>query len=250
MTRHVLVLLMLAACGDGAGAGPDASTIDAAVDAAPPTLTYSGRIIETGGVSGTRGVTGATITIVERPGVSATSGTGGNFTIEVLADQVTTLNVEATGHPRYRQRSLTLHASQGAATFVSFIPTQSELDQINIDGGAAPGSGVIGIVVVPVGSCMSTGGGLVLATQPSSGTVKYVSMGVPVDSQASATGPTAITAYNAYVVGASGTVTPTVVSTPSCAQAPYPVSPQPYFTVQGAATVIAGTFTGATVFLQ
>ncbi len=166
--RTSLVVSMVVACGSS-NAQPDAVIADAAVDAPSAKLMFSGVALDSGG---TQPVGGATVTIKERPGITTSTAADGSFKIELIAEQTMTVMLDAQGYPRTIQRPIVFHASQGGSHFQMLLVNQAEFDALNTAGGAASGAGIVAVTVIPLASCLSDGSGVVLSSNPSSGTVK------------------------------------------------------------------------------
>jgi hypothetical protein len=162
--------------------------------------------------------------------------------------------VDATGYAKTVVRPMILHSALPSSLYFQTVTlAQADFDGLNASGQAAPGSGIVAVTVVPVGACKSDGSGVTLTPSPASGRVEYVSSGdLPADGGASSTGSTATTAFNAYVIGADpGSISVLIASTASCAAAPFPVSPQPFFSVPSAMGVVSpSVLTQLNVFLK
>jgi hypothetical protein len=227
---------------------PDLSSADGPADLASFSVNYRGRFVA-GTATGQAAIGGATITVKELPSLSATTDSSGYFNLQLPTQTTFTLVMQAAGYPKTIQNPQILTAAIPSNAFLATATlAQADFDQLNAAAGVAAGSGVIGVTVVPIGACVADGSGVTLTA--TSGRIEYVPTGlVPTD--AGVTGPSATTAFNAYVLGASGTVTVSIATAATCAAAPPPVSPKSFLTVPGAPAVVEpGTLTRTPVFLM
>jgi hypothetical protein len=254
--RALVLLACVAGCGND-NTVMDMGVADQAVDdltvgnqdLLPTSVSYQGIAVAATGSAPTR-LAGAMVTFQELPSVSATSDSMGTFSMKVPTETPLTLMMTATGYPTTIARTVVLHGKfPTGLTIVTVALPQADFDLLNANAGVAAGSGIVGVVVVSQSPCNSDGSGVTLSA--SSGQVEYVSSGVlPPDGGGSSTGSTGATAFNAYILGATGTVTPSIATAaPSCTAATPPVNPQSFFTVPtSAVTVMPGALSTTTVF--
>jgi hypothetical protein len=209
MAATVLAGAAAVLCGCGGGDGgadarrfPDAS----------PFGTISGTIYEPGSVA----LAGATVaTVGLDDAFSTTTDAAGAFSLDVPRSTRLTLSMAAPLHATTFTQPIEIAADLEDTAFPIF--TDEQYDSIT---AMVPGSGTGAVLLVGVrtmGDCPLAGSHL--GTSPSSGTTLYLGEDGTIDGTLTA----ATSNGGGFIVGVTGTVTPTIDVPGFCSQYDYPV---------------------------
>ncbi|HVV84671.1 MAG TPA: DUF4215 domain-containing protein [Kofleriaceae bacterium] len=190
------------------------------------------------------GIVDATITFLERPGLTTTTGAGGAFSIMVPTETPLTMRITAATQVPTIEQTVIVHASVTGQTFRMARPDQyAFIGSFGADAPAPRGHFRMDLVGMPL--CNFVGGHLGL--EPESGTVIYAQSNQLPNATYTALQPNA---PGGYVVAARGTVTPFVRDLPApCAQLPFPVE-LGNVTVLGPIIVEDGAFHDISIFVH
>jgi hypothetical protein len=198
-------------CSGTDGGGPDAGGGDG--DSGPTMVVFSGLVKNLDDSP----VPDATLTFPEAPDITTTSALDGSFTVQVPTETPLTPHFVAKGQVPSVAQTFIVHSAWSGRSFR--MATPSQYVQIAASASAPNGTGIMRVDVTITASCSLVGGHF--GTTPASGTVVYAGADQLPNASYTAFQPMA---PGAYVIGATGTLTPFIKDVKSpCAPVAWPV---------------------------